>query len=39
MVAHSMAKASLLYEEELVWMEECPADVLPLVLADKAFME
>lgn len=38
-VAHSMAKASLTYEEDLVWMEECPIDVIPLVIADKTHLE
>lgn len=38
-VAHSMAKNSLLYEEVLVFMEDCPSNILPLVLADKANIE
>lgn len=36
-VAHSIAKSSLTLEEVVVWMEDHPLDVLPLVLADKPF--
>lgn len=38
-VPHSMAKASLDFEEDLVWMEECPPYVLPFVQKDKASNE
>lgn len=37
--AHSMAKASFLLEEELVWKEKFPSDVLYIVLVDKALFE
>lgn len=37
-VAHSIAKSSLPLDEALVWMEDHPTDVLPLVVADKAFL-
>lgn len=35
----TMAKISLNFEETLVWLEECPPDVLPLVLMDKSLIE
>ncbi|XP_056685539.1 uncharacterized protein [Spinacia oleracea] len=38
-VAHSMAQAALHFEETLVWMEDCPPVVTPLVLADKILCE
>ncbi|XP_021766484.1 uncharacterized protein LOC110730920 [Chenopodium quinoa] len=34
-VADSIAKLSLSYIEERIWMEDCEFSVLPLVLADK----
>ncbi|KAL2897794.1 Zona pellucida sperm-binding protein 1 [Bienertia sinuspersici] len=33
--AHSLAKVALNLEEVLVWMEDCPADIFPLVMVDK----
>lgn len=38
-VAHTMAKTTLNFEEILVWLEDCPLDVLPLVLMDKSLIE
>lgn len=38
-VANAMVKASLHFEEVLVWMEECPTDISPLVMMDKALIE
>lgn len=37
-VVHSIAKSSFSLTEEMVWMEDHPMDVLPLVIADKAFL-
>lgn len=37
--AHAIAKASLNFEEVLVWMDECPPEILPVVLEDKAMIE
>lgn len=37
--AHAIAKASLTFVETLVWMDECPPDVIPIVLEDKALIE
>lgn len=34
-VAHSMARAALLFEETTIFMEDCPPDIAHLVLADK----
>lgn len=34
-VAHLIAKSSLYFEEELLWLEDYPPDILPLVIADK----
>ncbi|XP_056698357.1 uncharacterized protein [Spinacia oleracea] len=38
-VAHAMAKVSLLFEEVLVWMEDCPSDICSLVMLYKALIE
>ncbi|XP_056686343.1 uncharacterized protein [Spinacia oleracea] len=37
-VSHAIANSSLSFSEVRVWMEEHPADVLPLVTADKNFL-
>lgn len=37
-VAHSIAKAALHFEEPLVFMEECPPNLYHLVLADKTLL-
>lgn len=38
-VAHTMAKNSLTFEEDLIWLEECPQNVSTLVLEDKGNLE
>lgn len=35
MAAYSFAKLALSYNGDLVWMEKCPHDVLPVVVSDK----
>lgn len=36
-VAHSIASASLSFEETLIWMEDYPSFVAPFVVQDKNF--
>lgn len=38
-VARSLAKTSLLFEDVLVWMDDCPIDTSLLSLYDKALIE
>lgn len=37
-VAQTITNASICFVDDLVWMEECPYDVLSLVIQDKAFI-